>query len=88
MAIVNTIMFLYDISPKRTIGEFIEIILLILMFCIAPIFGWVINIIFNIWKINNKKVKLIIKILFNIFAVLYTICLFILILGVNLLFSE
>ena len=87
-AIVNTIMFLYDIYPKRTIKDVIETILLTLMFYIAPILGWVINIIFNFWKINNKKVKLIIKILFNIFAVLYTICLFILILGVNLLFSE
>ena len=55
---------------------------------LAIIIGVLINIIFNIWKINNKKAKLIIKILFNIFAVLYTIYLIFLALAGILLFSE
>ena len=71
-AIVYSIIFLFCTFPERTIKEIIDELLWLLMFYIAPIFGWIINIIFNFWKINNKKAKLITKILFNIFAIIYT----------------
>ena len=84
LPIVSTI----QVSSTFLTSSFNENIGFLCIAYLTIIIGVLINIIFNIWKINNKKAKLIIKILFNIFAVLYTICLFILILGVNLLFSE
>ena len=84
LPVVSTI----QVSSTFLTSSFNENISFLCIVYFAIIIGVLINIIFNFWKINNNKAKLIIKILFNIFAVLYTICLFILILGVNLLFSE
>ena len=91
-AIVYSIIFSICIFPERTIKEIIDRLLWLLIFYIIPILGWIINIIFNFWKINNKKAKSITKILFNIFAVIYTLfttfLIYILIIFFNIDFGQ
>ena len=86
-SILPTIFTLYVSSTLLT-SSINEIFGFLFEEYLAILVGILINIIFNIWKINNKKAKLIIKILFNIFAILYTIYLIILILAGIMLFSE
>ena len=72
-AIVYSIIFSICTVPPRTFKEIINELLWLLIFYITPILCWLINIIFNFWKINNKKAKSITKILFNIFAIIHTL---------------
>ena len=87
-AIVYSIIFSICTVPPRTFKEIINELLWLLIFYITPILCWLINIIFNFWKINNKKAKLITKILFNISAVLYTALMTFIMMVVLSLFSS